>query len=364
MELDPEEIAKWLKLASELGTMILQVKNAINIKRHHKDPFLIYDVEWLLSKYKNEQPVNLDTPYREIVNFLGRSPRSIQVNVIRGNFKLSPGNSTWASISEAGVKALYESKRFEMREPLIRLNSISRDRNNVILNVQKATYFDQAKSNLILDWPAQVLPPQTSLRDLLSSDYDGSLPTLDETRMANTIGVACILFYLERSKFVPYLVKRVEKVGVYPGGLHCTASGAANWPETRDKSFEGFIKIAMYKELEEEVGLKHWDVPELKEMAICREFLRGGKPQIFFAGFTNLSRKQLRQRRIKAAETIKMTGGWTEVEYDTWLKSSDVIIPPSKLREKVDEEGLTLECIAAYYYGLKYLEEEGRKFIS
>jgi hypothetical protein len=53
-------------------------------------------------------------------------------------------------------------------------------------------------------------------------------------------------------------------------------------------------------ELEEEVGLTRNDLDWIRPLALCREFLRAGKPQIFFAAQTSLSSNELTIRRQKA----------------------------------------------------------------
>ncbi len=364
---DPQKAAEWAKLIIESGILILsQAAQFIDFKKNpklKKDPFLLYNADFLVECYKSEQPIATGIPYSELANLLGKSLNSVQVNVIRRDFKLQSGDTAWAFISKAGFQALQDSKRVGASEPMIHLRSVSREKNKIILKIQKATYHDQAKSNLILDWPAQTEPHPLTLRDLLTAKYRDNLPELDDKRLANTVGVACLLFYWERGQLVPYLVKRVEKVGVYPGGIHCTASGAAHWPDAPEKSFENFFLRAIYQELDEEVGLKPEDIADLKAVSLCREFLRGGKPQVFFAGFTNLSRNQLREKRIKAADTVKKISDWTEVERDTWLQSSDVVISPRKLDDRIKEFGITLEGIGAYFYGKRYIKKHRQQFV-
>jgi len=363
---DPRKTAEWFKLIFEIGILVLpQAKTLLDFNKNpklQKDPFLIYDADFLIGCHKSERPIASGIPYSEMANLLGKSPGSIQIHVMRGDFKLQSGDKAWSSISKAGFQALRDSKRIGASEPMIHLRSARREGNKLILKVQKARYHDQAQSNLILDWPTQVEPRPLTLRDLLAAKYERNLPDLADRRLANTVGVACLLFYKEGNRLVPYLVRRVEQVGVYPGGIQCTASGAANWPNTSEKSFGHFFFQAMYRELEEEVGLKAEDIADLKAVSLCREFLRGGKPQLFFAGFTRLSRNQLRERRIQAADTVKKISGWTEVERDTWFRSSGVVIPPQELDQGIKEQGISLEGLGSYFHGKKYIEKYGHQF--
>jgi hypothetical protein len=362
-----QNVGEWLRLIIDLGIIILpKASQYIDFKKNpglKKDPFLLYDNDFLVNCYQSEHPVAPGIPYSELACLLAIDLDSIKINTIRGNFKLESGDAAWTSISKAGFKALYDSRKIGGNESLIHLRSISRENNILTLKIQKAEYYDQAKSNLILDWPTQAEPHSLSLRNLLTAKYKEYLPKLDDKRLANTVGIACLLYYWERGRLIPYLVKRVEKIGVYPGGIHCTASGAANWPDSSEKSFKNFFLRAVYQEMNEEIGIRPEDVTDLRAVSLCREFLRGGKPQLFFAGFTSLSRKQLKEKRINASNTTKKLSSWTEIERDSWLKSGDVVIAPNKLDDNIKEYGITLEGIGAYFFGKQYIEKHGQQFI-
>jgi hypothetical protein len=135
------------------------------------------------------------------------------------------------------------------------------------------------------------------LREILRAEYGSSLPALSDTRLSNSIGTAIVVFDREGK---PYLPRRAPRQSVYPGGFHCTASGDAIWRDDGEL-FESHI----CRELEEEAGLNREDLDWIRVLALCREFLRGGKPQFFFAGQTSLSADELAVRRRKAiAEQI------------------------------------------------------------
>jgi hypothetical protein len=285
--------------------------------------------------------------------------------VVSGEFSLQAGDSTWAAVSTSGFEELRRLGRISAseNEPGIRLCPPKAEDSKLTWRIQKARYWDQARSNLILDWTVPGQRPPQRLRDLLVAKYGSKLPDLNDRRMANTIGVACLIFFWEKGRLIPYLIRRVEKVGVFPGGLHTTASGAANWPKGLEKSFENFFTQAMYDELREEVGLVREDIADLKPMAFCREYLRGGKPQIFYAGFTRLTRSELRKKRIGAEKTIKKLNRWPEVDQKSWMDSDDVIIPPEKLEADIGELGVSLECRAAYYYAREYLKKDSQALL-
>jgi hypothetical protein len=67
-------------------------------------------------------------------------------------------------------------------------------------------------------------------------------------------------------------------------------------------NFDGLFTANICRELDEEVGLTRADLDWIRPVAFCREFLRAGKPQFFFAAATSLSDEALHERRQAAIE--------------------------------------------------------------
>lgn len=371
---EPIQISVLIKSANyvyEIGKALFpNLKKLLAVKK--SDEFLNYDPAFLIGNYTSEHPIVNGVPYSEVINWLGRSfdkveqiDNRVEITMARTNFQISEGKGAWSALQADGFVALKNSGRIKGNEPSIRLYEIHREGNKILMRVRLASYHDQAKSNLILDWhhPKDSKHDKTTLRTLLTNQYGGNLPPFSDKRLANTIGIASLLFYKEDDQWIPYLVRRTKKVGVFPGGLHCTASGVAKWPDiTQGVSFSNFFLKHMYSEFEEEVGLTEKDIADLRPIALCREFSRGGKPQLFFAGVTHLSRESLRKKRKQATEVIKELNGWKEIERDQWLRSAHVVVPPAKLMPNIKKLGLTLEAVGSFHYGMKYLERYGAKF--
>jgi hypothetical protein len=132
------------------------------------------------------------------------------------------------------------------------------------------------------------------------------------------MGLAVIVWYrTEDGDILPYLPMRAKanlldkalaKVGgtpedsaVYPGGFHCTASGEAEW-RPNAATFDQMFTADICKELYQEVGLSREDLDWIVPVAICREFLRGRKPQLFFAASTKVATGGLGVRRRAAIQ--------------------------------------------------------------
>jgi hypothetical protein len=186
--------------------------------------------------------------------------------------------------------------------------------------VQPCSYSDGVKSNYAMDGPGE-------LREILRAEYGTRLPPLGDARLSNGIGTTIIVFDSEGR---PYLPRRAPRQSVFPGGYHCTASGEAVW-RPGPLTFDGLFTTDICRELEEEVGLATADLEWIRPLAFCREFLRGGKPQFFFAGRTNLVAEGLRARR-RAAIQRQIASGRQEVLDD--------------VASAVTPENCTIECWA------------------
>lgn len=228
---------------------------------------LRYDTAWLLEQYSGESPVLPGIPYARI----GGGP--IEIAREAEEFRL-------IEVADILPQLQYD-------ETVVRLARLDTG----TLWVHPCLYSDGVKSNYAMDGPGD-------LRRMLRADYGSRLPPLEDTRLSNAIGTAVVVF--DGSGW-PYLPRRAPRQSVFAGGYHCTASGEAIWqPDTL--TFDALFTAHICRELEEEVGLQREDLEWLRPVAFCREFLRGGKPQFFFAGQTNLSVEDLGVRRRAAIE--------------------------------------------------------------
>lgn len=360
---DPYTAISWLielcKYVTSYSKKIMDTK---------KDDFLNYDPSYLITRYVNESPIGIGIPYTELCNWFDNLlftksdiDKYISLNVFKSAFRLDQSQYLWSEICDEAFFELKKSGRVKENEPAIRLSNFKKEQNNVHMSIQKAHYFDQAKSNLILEWKSK---NNTTLNNYLNHEYGNSLPPIEDKKLANTIGIASLLFYINKGKWVPYFVKRVKKVAVFPGVIQCTASGVAKWPsKNNNPSFYNFFIDHMYYEFEEEVGLKKNDILELVPIAFCREFARGGKPQLFFVGITHLSRVELFEKRKMATKIISATNGWKEIEKDSIFNSADFIITQSNLLKSIKKNKLSHEARATLHYGELYIKNNNQRLL-
>jgi hypothetical protein len=248
---------------------------------------LRYDPAWLLECYRDERPARPGLPYTDL-DACGR----FHIVKLAEPFHLQ--------------SVLDMEPDLPFNEPVVRLAGY--DAATRTLTVQKCMYSDGLKSNYAME----------QLRELFQAEYGHRLPPLSDARLSNGIGTAVVVF----TPAGPYLPRRARGQAVFPAGYHCTASGEAVWTAGA-AGFDEIFTANIHRELEEEVGLAPADLDWVRPVAFCREFLRGGKPQFFFAGFTNLSAEELGRRR-RAAIARQIAAGRQEVEDDVAVDLTDL----------------------------------------
>ena len=314
--------------------------------------FLTYDVATLLHWYRDETPALGQLPYAELDGF-PHQPPDLRVDKSRAPFQL-------AAYPPDGLEHLqnciYEAFTKEQRidkldSKVVRLEKYDAKERNFV--IRQCNYSDGLKSNYGLDWHGK-------LRSLLAQDYGSKLPPLDEPRLSNTLGLAVIVWYraqngagVPKMRYLPYLPKRARNLAVFPGGLfHCTASGEVQWkPEAA--TFDQMFTADICRELYEEVGLSRADLEWIVPVALCREFLRGGKPQLFFAGLASVGADELAGKRRVAIER-QIAAGRQEV--------LDEVLPvenPEQLYKDLARCG-TIESFANMCYAQRYAESAER----
>lgn len=269
--------------------------------------FMNTDVATCIAAYSGECPLSPTLPYKEVCSFTdlianGRKPH-VGLDFAPGDFTLARWNDPiFDEIVTRGYADLVNEKRVTRKSNTIRVPSISPTKDGATLLIQRAQYKQQAQSNLILDY--RLTADGSTLRHGLRRDYGSALPPLHEPRLANTLGCAALVFCYSGDAIVPFFQLRSRDVAIFnEGAWHCTSSGAAEWPDdpqNTPKTFEAYIEDDMRAELLQEVGL-HTDDVQLELVAICREFARGGKPQLFYLGYTDLSPAAIARR----AETAR-----------------------------------------------------------
>jgi hypothetical protein len=220
--------------------------------------------------------------------------------------------------------------------------------------VQRGGYFAQAGTHLVLDHMEN--PYNISLRQLQAQDYPSKLAPIEDGRFSNSLGVGLILYYKRDGEYLPYTPLRTNGVSVFEDSINCTASGAVNWPKNMaDEEFDMLEvgKDRILLELLEECGIRADQIHSLRPTALCREFLRGGKTQMFFDAFTELSYEELTACHLNAKNFVKRTGGIVETQNYLVENKLDLLpVAPAYLGH-IQKVGMGSEGASCLYYSAK-----------
>lgn len=217
------------------------------------------------------------------------------------------------------------------------------------------------QSNLILDYVFPSTGSETTLRQLLLGEYPNRLPPLNHPQMANTLGVATLVIYRNGGIDVPHIVVRTQTVAVFNTGSawHCTSSYAAKWEDsflTSSGTFAEIIEPYLWVQLKQEVGLTQECVTELRPVALCRELIRGGKPQLFCIAKTTLSCDELESavteaRRVEKEDSLKKQKEFRpEVEKMPIFRVSPQNESLDSIEKKLTTHNVTPEAAALLWY--------------
>jgi len=175
------------------------------------------------------------------------------------------------------------------------------------IKIQRATYFDQVGTNLTLDWASGYIDKKNrnaTIRNNIEPHLENRLPTLQDSILANTLGVAAILANRAHDEIlIPIRGNQQAIMAEGNGTFHCSASGV--FETERDLSipqdFSMFLD-GMRKEIAEETGLSP-NQYELTPLAFSRELVRGGKPQLFFIAETDYRISELKDLMANAQDS-------------------------------------------------------------
>ncbi|QHQ36685.1 hypothetical protein [Algicella marina] len=345
-----------------------------------KDRFLNQDPVSILSQYHAERPIHPGLPYVEVVDFvkpwLEKGSVSIKIEPKAEAFALERfASPNTRALQKEALQRMQEVKRMTRDSRTVRLSGWHGEPSNIVLQIQQAAYSQQVQSNLVLDYAGDG-KLGASLRELLIDEFGGRLPGLDDRRLVNSLGVAILVFFWDtdakgHGHWAPFWVPRTRDTAVFNyAEWHCSASGAAEWPLPDDRTpetFEDYILDDLWNELEEEIGLYPEDFSErivgspLIPMALCREMIRGGKPQLFFAGFVNIGRQALVERmndaRLKLARKRKQMNTPEPIEVFPYPKfmTPKVFGDPDSVAVGYQDAQFTSEGAACLYYAYRLL---------
>lgn len=178
------------------------------------------------------------------------------------------------------------------------------------IEIQSACYFDQIATNLTLDWASgfiykgQTCSKSATIRSCVERPVNGKLLSLQDSILANTLGVAALLHTSDNRLLIPIRGDNQAIFSQKSGQFHCSASGVFKWEHVvnagKEVDFQLFTE-GMHEEIDRELNLPK-DSYTLIPLAFARELPRGGKPQLFFYAECKLDLAEVKQRMRDAEE--------------------------------------------------------------
>lgn len=323
--------------------------------------FLNHDPAFLNRVYADVSPKLAGTlPYLELADFSMKiragEPVEIPVSVDPSVFFTQAIDPIWA---QARAKAYldYRSKgKAGSDSEVLRISKASVEGGELRLSAQPTRYFCQAESNLVLDRKVTIQnqlgeADQVSLRGLITQSNGARLPDLADPRLANSLGVAiCFLSKHDDGSLSVRMVHRNHNVAVFPNGIHPAMSCGIRWPDdvrqVTTMDLMDMILPDIEEEMRQETGLSPAHYSRPVPLSFCREFLRGGKPQLFCLSVTGLSPSELiAARDQQMAHNKRERPEKVEMRCSGLIRSND----PSVVLGKNAPIGLTHEGAASLF---------------
>jgi len=251
-------------------------------------------------------------PYKEVINYR-TSPRRIELaqKELTDQFQLS---DRLLRETQNSFDTFVNERNVTTNDPSLRIKSLTQASDGTFTcQLQLATYYDQIRTNLTIDYLLDGLQEDTMrARDMGSGN---TLVPFGKSILANTIGASAIWVMNQpaslknRAKKYFYLLPRKNKTGIFNGMLG-TVSGVVKAPTGNvfpTASLEEYVAGEIRREFYEETGIdillnkgiiQESDI-EVIPLAFVRDLIRGGKPQFFYLIATKYIRPRLLEYAFK-----------------------------------------------------------------
>ncbi|MBP6230441.1 MAG: hypothetical protein KA397_02140 [Paludibacteraceae bacterium] len=285
---------------------------------HADKPFLHYDSSWLSSFYKtssNKENMLRSNdkisvaPYEVLFDYRKHCLPDWGICRYVGEYQLP---NELIPIKERTLAFFHNNGLlYKGDNTCPRLKNCIVENGKLILYIEKASYYDQVATNLSLDYPLNgqesALLGANTLRewDMVQSDTPkDNLPTLESSKLANTIGVALGVIVKNKQGEKIFLTRqRTSTVAVAANKHVLPFSFSLNFEPSdftigQEKSFFELIKPDFINEQAEELGIESdlFNFENVKPLALCRELCRGGKPQLFCEIELNICFEEITKR--------------------------------------------------------------------
>jgi hypothetical protein len=270
-------------------------------------------VEEMLTFYENEDPVKITLgeksyllPFTCAVPAFGAglpNEQPIKIRILKDKEHVLP-----KSLKEHCAPIIERAEKAEhWNGTILRLDDLKSTTNGVTITFRIGRYFDAMATNYHMDYP--IADPSKSLRHILHGSQRRLSPFKDDV-LVNSTGVVIII---ESGDGYIVVQERSNKVAVRANTRSSSTSGELKGRQL-DRfgtkavlSFGEFTAVA-HEHVEEELAIK---LDELYFLGLFREFLRGGKPELYYFGRTRLPLEFIRNNLRNAPhrfESREITG--------------------------------------------------------
>ena len=256
---------------------------------------------------------NIVLPYSlEMIFFEKDSLQEYFVEYNEIKVKYDPGNNLVVQplcdkgvYTEEFVRAVERSfaesrRRWDqgINRALIKVGKI--DKKNKQIEIGRTTYNSQVYTNLSMDIPRTKTDIDTLRTETSAGGCPPSLDDQKETnRLANNLGIGVLV--LTPDLFLVPL--RSMDVAIFPEewGSSCGfAGGWKSWMKGNSNLLSSTVNALLEEHLEWELKMDPGFIYELQPLALMREWLRGGKPELFMLATTKMTREQIIARLPEA----------------------------------------------------------------
>lgn len=287
---------------TEIGVSVEDIIYALKNLFKRNTPHLIYDVDKIIGFYTNTlgwltytEPSGevIKAPYTLEVDFRATNPEK-HWGVVHCEIPYEFPNELLAYRTQMVSDFTAKGKLHKGNRACPRVKSFDlTSRGKLHLCVQRAMYFDQVGTNLTLDFPFNEKTLKSRFENVRGWDLANGIspmviPSFEQSKMANTIGIAVGITALDKFGKKQILKRmRTDNTAVYENQWHVPFSFALEWPDGFEPgermTLSNMINRDYGHELAEEMpGIERSDFESPKLLAFCRDMIRGGKPQFFF----------------------------------------------------------------------------------
>ena len=318
------------KTAGELGLKRAESGEAANNAETATIPplkrFLSMEADQLIKRYIGEKEKLLELKIDGInwtipeVVVVDNSQSRLPLHALHVQLDESyPEYKIPAKIAGKAADVLEEIGHYFYDSTTIRLNGIQEEAHSITLMVAKAHFLQYVATNYAMDALLKEKGWTRSLRDTVHPTTQ--LCRLEESLLANHIGVNVLVFTLDNYLVIPFRSK--EHIATWQQTISPSISGATSYDDDM-WNFRAGPVASWIREGREELGISNSDFTESSDifLGITRDLLRGGKPEMFFLTQLNITREALEQKFRKARDR------WENREL-RWLEFTDPLTPPT-----------------------------------